>query len=188
MALSELDLDEVGTWPSWVKGFSYGLFGGLGCLLGYVAFLSPQDEQLTRLTSQIVHAHQRLKVTEKVTLALEQHQNALSEQQDRLRKLTQQIPLSPQNTLLLDVLSNDQQHIGIHVTQLDWLDAVNHEFHIEVPFQMELQGNYHQLIHFVEQVSQLEWSILVRDFRLKRDGSNLDMTLMGSMLYLPKEG
>jgi type IV pilus assembly protein PilO len=66
-----------------------------------------------------------------------------------------QLPNRKQFEDLLQDISTAGKKVGVMIKSIDRKDETRRDFYAEVPFQIELEGSYHDLARFFEMVSSL---------------------------------
>ena len=66
-----------------------------------------------------------------------------------------QLPNRKQFEDLLQDISTAGKKVGVTIKSIDRKDETRRDFYAEVPFQIELEGSYHDLARFFEMVSSL---------------------------------
>jgi type IV pilus assembly protein PilO len=145
------------------------VLSGLGLIL--FVFWFDTREQLTCLErSQHQESELRLSFKTKQREVLEQlaDKAQLFAMDHRAVHLLKELPSRTDMPALLDDISQQGLHSGLEFHLFKPLPEVVHPLYVELPIQLEVSGNYHQLATFVSHVSMLSRIMSVNNFKLTR--------------------
>ncbi len=167
LGLSDIDFTDMGAWPRARKlvmallvACSVILFSYLFLFSGLVHNLEAgqQKEQELRFDYQT-------KYGKALHLELYQQQRKLLE--NTLAVLLKQLPANHETPGMLDDISFAATAAGLSLVRIHWLPEKEHEFYTELPLQIEVIGDYHQIGHFVSEIARLPRIVSVYDFTLQ---------------------
>ncbi|MGO4999487.1 type 4a pilus biogenesis protein PilO [Oceanisphaera sp. W20_SRM_FM3] len=166
--LNELELDQIAVWPSGAKFLLLALVALLLCLSGSYFFLAEPWGQWQQMRAQEAELKRTFihKTQAAAHLSTYQHQLARLEQQ--VTRAQQQLPQQRQAANLLNELSALADENGLVLAGFQWQAERTRAEARELPLQLNLQGDYHQLGHFVAQVSALPRLVVIERLDIRR--------------------
>ena len=165
--LSELDLNNLGSWPSAVKGI-VSLLLLIGVLaLGYYFHLQDLELQLDREREAEVTLKQQF--TDKAFQAanLDAYKDQMKEMETSFGALLRQLPSDTEVPGLLEDITRTGLSSGLEFEEIKLMPEVKQQFYIELPIQITVDGTYHDLATFVSGVSSLPRIVTLHDFQLR---------------------
>ena len=147
--------------------------GGIGLLLlgllGAYWFLFYQP-QADRVAERVAHAQElqrKLASVRAVADNLDAFEAEVSELQVDFKRALRQLPDGKQFDDLLRDISTAGKQVGITIQSIEREPEVPHDFYAEVPFQLKIEGNYHDMARFFERVGVLPRIVNVGEFRVE---------------------
>ena len=165
--LSELDLNNLGSWPSALKGI-VSLLLLIGVLaLGYYFHLQDLELQLDREREAEVTLKQQF--TDKAFQAanLDAYKDQMKEMETSFGALLRQLPSDTEVPGLLEDITRTGLSSGLEFEEIKLMPEVKQQFYIELPIQITVDGTYHDLATFVSGVSSLPRIVTLHDFQLR---------------------
>lgn len=89
-----------------------------------------------------------------------------------------QLPDKKQFEDLLRDISTAGKKVGVTIKSLQREREVEHDFYAEVPFALELEGNYHHIAMFFERVSRLARIVNIGSMSMEVAGRTADGVLL----------
>lgn len=180
--LSNLDFNNVGSWPTAVKVIAY-IFLLIAILaLGYNFHL--KDLQLELEGVQAEESSLREQFSKKAFEAanLEAYKEQMQEMEVSFGSMLKQLPSDTEVPGLLEDITRTGLGSGLEFEEIKLLPEVAQQFYIELPIQIKVVGAYHDLATFVSGVASLPRIVTLHDFDLipsKAEGnSNLSMSIL----------
>ena len=127
-----------------------------------------EAQQLQRKLASVRAVAENLDAFEAEVVALEQD----------FKRALRQLPDGKQFDDLLRDISTAGKQVGITIQSIEREPEVPHDFYAEVPFQLKIEGNYHDMARFFERVGVLPRIVNVGEFRVEV----LDETREGTIL------
>ena len=182
--ISDIDFNNMGSWPLAAKVFVslivFGIVGGLG----YHLFVSDQTKQLTTLERKEVEFKKEFEKKQGKAVNLEAYKSQMVTIQESFKTLLQQLPKSSEIAGLVDELSYAATGAGCEILKVEFLKEVDSEFYAEKPIQMEVSGGYHQIAQFISRVSRLPRIVTLHDFEIKLEGGDVPTSPGEKMLLM----
>lgn len=165
--LSELDINNVGSWPAAVKVISGVLAMLLVFALGYFFFIQDLEAQLD--TAQANEAMLKEQFSGKAFQAanLEPYKKQMQEMEDTFGALLRQLPSDTEVPGLLEDITRTGLGSGLEFEEIKLLPEEAQQFYIELPIQITVVGGYHDLATFASGVASLPRIVTLHDFEIK---------------------
>ena len=188
--LNDLDLNNIGMWPTPVKVILIVLAFLAASFAGYYFWLSAKLEDWNRVERQEVTL--RKQYEEKAFAAA--NLPALRRQRDEMEAtfgaLLRQLPSDTEVPGLLEDITLTALDNGLKIESVDLESESRREVYVELPITITVEGGYHQFGQFVSGVSSLPRIVTLHDFRIAPNtgGANLTMTILAKTYRYLEEG
>ena len=160
------DIDTIGVWPGAVKAMIV-LIIFVGCLAGgYFALIKKlQGELQTEIANEDTV---RVEFEQKAFMAanLEEYRAQTVAMEQSFAELLRQLPSQTEVPGLVDDITNVGLGSGLEFSNIQLADEVAQEFYIELPINVDVQGNYHDFGTFVSGVASLDRIVTLHDFTI----------------------
>lgn len=169
--LAELDLSECGLWPAparWALGSFVFVLTFLG---GYALFLVQARESLVRLEGKEHELREAIKARAPCAAAVPLLRAQHEEMDERFERLVRRLPSETEVPALLADLSRVGTENGLRVRAIDLKPARRESYYDVLPFEIRLDGGYHDLARFLSEISSLSRLVTLHDFSLRPGGS-----------------
>ncbi|MDG0972106.1 MAG: type 4a pilus biogenesis protein PilO [Porticoccaceae bacterium] len=170
--LIDLDIREIGIWPSWLKKILLIMLALVIPITGY--FLKVKD----------IHQHQSI-YAQKETILLGEYQrkavkaselNNYRQQMIELRQifgtLIEQFPKDGEVPGLLEDITDIADDSGLIIKSIALQPERVNKFYIEIPINIDVTGNYHDFGSFVSGVAALPRLVTLHDYSITQTNSN----------------
>lgn len=107
--------------------------------------------------------NEKLRPYEKNLPELNRTTEALQMQLENLQRI---VPDEKEADQFMHAMQNEAKRAGIEIRRYESKPVVSREFYTEVPFDMQLDGQYYALLGFFERVSKLERIINISDLKM----------------------
>lgn len=165
--LSDLDLNNLGSWPAPVKVITCLLLL-IGVLaLGYNFHLKDLQEQLERVRGEEGALKQQFATKAFQAANLEAYRRQMAEMETSFGVLLRQLPSDTEVPGLLEDITRTGLGSGLEFEEIKLLQEVAQQFYIELPIQISVVGSYHDLATFVSGVASLPRIVTLHDFEIK---------------------
>lgn len=123
---------------------------------GYYAMsYQPKRQELARLQTNTQQLQRKLNNVRAVATNVGAFEKEVTDLERDLGKALKQLPNSKQFEDLLQDISTAGKKVGVQIKSIKRNPEVPHDFYAEVPFELELEGSYHELARFFERVARL---------------------------------
>ncbi|EGM76233.1 Tfp pilus assembly protein PilO [Rheinheimera sp. A13L] len=162
--LSEIDFNDMGAWPKAGK-IALALVVAFSVMLLSYFFLI--ETQVTNLeAAQQKELELRLDYQSKYGKAinLELYQEQMLEMEKTFSTLLKQLPATHETPGMLDDITFAGTSVGLTFVRINWMPEIEKEFYTELPIQIEVIGDYHQIGNFVSEIAKLPRIVSLHDF------------------------
>jgi len=163
---SDLDFNNVGSWPSAVK-FIAGLVLFIAIVaLGYNFHLKDLQAQLEQQQNQELSLKEQFSTKAYQAANLDAYKEQMQEMEVSFGALLKQLPSDTEVPGLLEDITRTGLGSGLEFEEIKLLPEVVQQFYIELPIQIKVVGTYHDLATFVSGVASLPRIVTLHDFDL----------------------
>ena len=159
MDIKNLDIDEqldkLGKVPRSAR------YGAVGAILALVAagyyFLAYQDgyANVTAHRARAQELQRNLTNVRAVANNVGEFEQEVATLERELEIALKQLPNRKQFEDLLQDITTAGKKVGVAIKSIRRTKEIEHDFYAEVPFSIELEGNYHNIAMFFERVAKL---------------------------------
>lgn len=185
----DLSLENMGSWPCWVKT-CFALFLLLLLMLtGYYLLIECKVTALHRAIQQETSLKQQYRERYPAAANLEPYRSQMFEMEQMLNVLLTQLPATYEVPGLLEDITGVSRRSGLSLIRIDWEPEIEREFYIELPIRVDIRGNYHQFGDFVSGVAKLPRVVSIQDFMIRAEqGELLEVSVMAKTYRYKEPG
>jgi type IV pilus assembly protein PilO len=165
--ISNLDLNNIGSWPPVIKGVVYALFFVVMLVLGYNFHLKDLQASLERAQGEEQTLKQQFSSKAFQAANLDAYKEQMIEMEVSFGTLLRQLPSDTEVPGLLEDITRTGLGSGLEFEEIKLLPEVTQPFYIELPIQLVVVGGYHDLATFVSGVASLPRIVTLHDFETK---------------------
>ena len=132
----------------------------------YFSLYSNIQATISTLTAQKAELEAKKAVVEKRAQDKDAFERELENLTLQLRQALRQLPDDREIPDLLSRISTIGRRIGLEILRFLPEDEVLHEYHAEVPVELELRGSYHEVAMFFDRLSKLSRIVYVQDIEM----------------------
>ncbi len=176
--LSDLDFDNLGSWPLAVKVIVAILLFVLVVVGGYYYHIEALQKQLESRQAEELDLRRDFEKKAFEAANLEAYKLQMVEMEESFGALVSQLPSDTEVPGLLEDITSKGELNGLAISTIDLLAEVPQEFYIELPIQIVAVGSYHDLGAFISGMAGLPRIVTLHDFNIKSPGSNTNMLQM----------
>lgn len=169
-------LDQLGKLP---KAARIGIVVSLSILIGtgyYFGLYEARAEELDRLHAQELELQRKLSEVRSVAANIAAFEEEIEALQSKLTVALLQLPNRKQLEVLLTDISNLGKKAGVEIRSFKRNSEVVHDFYAEVPIDLELEGEYHEIGKFFELMAKLPRIVNMGALRIKVARDRLEGT------------
>jgi type IV pilus assembly protein PilO len=180
--LSELDINNIGSWPVAIKAIIASLLMILLLGLGYNFYILDMQNQLEAKVTEEDTLKQQYSAKAFKAANLEAYIEQMKEMETSFGAMLRQLPSDTEVPGLLEDITRTGLGAGLEFEEIKLLPEVTQQFYIELPIQITVTGTYHDLATFVSGVASLPRIVTLHDFDVKPategDTSQLRMSIL----------
>lgn len=180
--LSDLDLNNIGSWPPIIKGVVFVLFFVIVLALGYNFHLKDLQAALERSQGEEQTLKQQFSSKAFQAANLEAYKEQMKEMEVSFGALLRQLPSDTEVPGLLEDVTRTGLGSGLEFEEIKLLPEVTQQFYIELPIQISVVGDYHDLATFVSGVASLPRIVTLHDFEIKPVGTESSSVIRMSVM------
>lgn len=176
---SDLDADNIGSWPMPVKVIAWALVFVAILALGYVYNISELQDNLAASEQKELTLKNEYESKAFQAANLEAYRKQMVEMEESFGALVSQLPSDTEVPGLLEDITNKGLESGLEITRIELGGETSQEFYIELPIEIEVEGTYHDLGSFVSGIAGLPRIVTLHDFQIdqQNEGSVLIMKI-----------
>lgn len=190
--LSELDVNNLGSWPLPVKVIACILLLVAGLGLGYYFYLQDLQTQLQQQQAQEETLKQEFSSKASQAANLDAYKVQMKEMEESFGMLLRQLPSDTEVPGLLEDITRTGLESGLEFEEIKLQPESIQQFYIELPIQISVVGTYHDLATFVSAVASLPRIVTLHDFEIKQsdpdNASRLAMSVLAKTYRYNDEG
>ena len=164
---SDLDINNIGSWPPALKALVMLVVLVLILVLGYTLYLSEKRQQLQAAEAQerSLQADFESKAEQAANL------DAYLEQKEQMKEtfgaLLRQLPSDTEVPGLLEDITRTAIDNELTIESITLQPEENTEFYVELPIDVVVEGSYHKIGSFVSSVANLPRIVTLHDFDIE---------------------
>lgn len=172
--LNNLDLSNIGAWPTGVKIAIIAVVCIGAAVGGYFLDIKNQRDKLSRSESQEISLKQEFESKQAKAVNLEAYKQQLKEIEESFGAMLRQLPSKTEVEGLLVDISQTGLASGIEFQLFKPQGERFIEFYAELPISMKMTGTYHQFGSFVSGVASLPRIVTLHDISITggKDGKS----------------
>ncbi len=152
------------------KSARYGAVGAILALVAVGYYFSFYQEGYAKLVAQRGHAQElqrKLTNVRAVANNVGEFEQEVATLERQLEIALKQLPNRKQFEDLLQDITTAGKQVGVAIKSIERKGEIAHDFYAEVPFSLELEGNYHNIAMFFERVAKLPRIVNIGSMRVE---------------------
>ncbi len=170
-----LELENIGQWPSAAKLVLTIFLSVVVIGLGYVGLVSDKIKQLEQVSAEEISLKQSYKAKYHVAANLDLFRAQMLEAEDIFANQLKSLPNSHETPGLLDDITFIGTISGLDFVKLEWQPEISKEIYIELPIDIIVNGSYHSFGNFVSKIAGLPRIVTLHDFTIDMIKTSDDM-------------
>ncbi|HEY5646549.1 MAG TPA: type 4a pilus biogenesis protein PilO [Pseudomonadales bacterium] len=175
--LNELDFNNIGSWPTAIKGIAMVLALALVLGLGYYVYLTDKQSALQRAQAKELELRQDYELKAEKAANLEEYRSQKAQMEATFGALLKQLPQDTEVPGLLDDITRAALDNELRIESIDLQQEKQLEFYVELPIDIVVEGSYHKIGSFISGVAALSRIVTLHDFSLEPQDSPLNLKL-----------
>jgi type IV pilus assembly protein PilO len=178
--LSDLDFNDVGSWPIAIKFIAMLLVLLLVLGGGYYFYLNDKQTALERVELRERELRQDFESKSFQAANLEAYRKQKDEMELQFESLLRQLPSDTEVPGLLEDITRQALTNELNIESIDLQDERRTEFYVELPIEIVVDGDYHKIGSFVSGVANLSRIVTLHDFTISPQTApdNLKMKIL----------
>jgi len=184
MKFNELTLENVGQWPLLIKYAMAALMMVLIIGMSYWFFTSGNLTQYDNQVAEEVTLRATFEQKQRQAASLQLYENQLQIMKERFGAMLKQLPVQSEMVGLLDDISKTGVASGLTFVLFAPMPEVTHDFYIEVPINVRVNGTYEQFAIFISRVAEMKRIVTLHDFEVAVVKSQNEKVASGDTLEM----
>ena len=188
--INDLDVNNIGSWPTAVKAIIMLLLLGLMLGGGYYFYLTDKQRVLEQVEVRELDLRRDYEDKSRQAANLEELRAQKLEMEATFGALLKQLPKDTEVPGLLDDITRTAVDNELKIESIDLGEERRTEFYAELPINVVVEGNYHKIGSFVSGVAALSRTVTLHDFNIEPQGSPdlLKMSILAKTYRYLEEG
>lgn len=176
--LSDLDIENIGSWPMALKVIVLALLYAAILVAGFYFHVDDLNKRLGVVEQEEQTLRQDFEKKAFEAANLEAYKAQLVEMEQRFGALVAQLPSETEVPGLLEDITDKGELNGLSIKRIDLLSEQAQTFYIELPIAIEAVGSYHDLGAFISGMAGLPRIVTLHDFEITLDADAAPMLEM----------
>ena len=134
-------------------------------------FYWPKFEKIASLKTELTKLEKKLATAKRNAADLKKFQAKMKEAEAQFNMAMKKLPEKEEIPSLLTAISDSGQAVGLDFLLFEPKAEKKKEFYAEIPVAMSLQGDYHNLAIFFDQVARLNRIVNIENIQMSRGKS-----------------
>lgn len=165
--INDLTFENIGIWPTAAKIVVIVLLCALILGLGFWFDVKRQITKLETVENEEIDLRQTFEIKYEQAVNLEAYKQQVAEMARLFADMLQQLPAKTEVPSLVEDISKMGVANGLTFKLIRPQGEIDREFYAELPIQISVEGNYHQLAEFISSVASLQRIVTINDFTIK---------------------
>lgn len=162
----EIDIHNMGSWPTLGKVMFAGVIVLLTFILSYFTVIKDSSEQYEKSVAYEEQLKFQYQTKYQIALNADAYQLQMEQMEQDFAELLKKLPTVSETPGLLDDITYIGTTSGLAFNKINWQAKVEREFYTELPLQLEVVGDYHQFGEFLSLVAGLPRIVTLHDFTI----------------------
>ncbi len=176
--VNDIDWENMGSWPLIGKVVFCSIIAIAILVGGYFMMLEPMQVKLNRESKQEVQLKRDFENKAFQVANLDEYRAQMIEMEQSFESILKQLPRDTEVPGLIDDISLAALNNGLDLKVISPQKQVTTEFYNELPIQIEVEGDYHELGTYVSSVASLPRIVTLHDFSITTKGKGGDTLLL----------
>ncbi|MBQ0731919.1 MAG: type 4a pilus biogenesis protein PilO [Oleispira antarctica] len=170
--VNDIDWENMGSWPIAGKIVFCSIIAVAILVGGYFMMLEPMNEKLTREIKQETQLKKDFENKAFQVANLNEYKAQMVEMEQSFESILKQLPRDSEVPGLIDDISLAALNNGLDLKMISPKKQISTEFYNELPIEIEVEGDYHELGAYVSSVASLSRIVTLHDFSIRTKGTD----------------
>lgn len=188
--VNDIDWENMGSWPAAGKAAFCSIIAVAILVGGYFMMLEPMRQKLAHEVKQEVQLKKDFENKAFQVANLDEYKAQMVEMKQSFESILKQLPRDTEVPGLIDDISLAALNNGLDLKMISPQKQISTEFYNELPIQIEVEGEYHELGAYVSSVASLPRIVTLHDFSISttsKDNGALSLKILAKT-YRYNEG
>lgn len=167
--LQQMDMDNIGAWPTSVKVTVYVFILLLILIAAYFLAIKGVREDIANAEAQEANLLNEFRDKDSKLRNLLQYKQQVELMEVQFNQQLEQLPKETEIPGLVEDINMAGVSSGLEFKNIKLQPEVKQEVFIELPIDMQVHGNYHSMGAFVSAVAALPRIVTLHDFKLETE-------------------
>jgi type IV pilus assembly protein PilO len=172
--VNDIDWENMGSWPLVGKVVFCIILTTAILIGGYIMMLEPMKLKLEREVKQETQLKRDFENKAFQVANLEEYKAQMVEMEQSFESILKQLPRDTEVPGLIDDISLAAINNGLDLKVISPQNQISTEFYNELPIEIEVEGDYHELGAYVSSVASLPRIVTLHDFSITKKGKDND--------------
>ena len=171
-------IDQVAKLP---KAARFGIIGVIAVAIAsgyFFLFYQENAEELKALHAQELELQRKLSEVRSIAANISAFEAEIEDLEIHLKTVLRQLPDNKELEVLLTDISNLGKTAGVEIRSFKRGKELSHDFYAEVPIDLELTGEFHDVARFFELVSKLPRIVNMGSLNIKVVSEDEESTVL----------
>ena len=171
-------IDQVAKLP---KAARFGIIGVISVAIAsgyFFLFYQENAEELKALHAQELELQRKLSEVRSIAANISAFEAEIEDLEIHLKTVLRQLPDNKELEVLLTDISNLGKTAGVEIRAFKRGKELSHDFYAEVPIDLELTGEFHDVARFFELVSKLPRIVNMGSLNIKVVSEDEESTVL----------
>jgi len=165
--VNNLDVNNLGAWPIAAKVIACIIVLTAVLVAGWFLQVQEQLEKLEAAKAEEVHLKEEFASKQRLSVNLEAYQAQVEEMENIFGEMLRQLPTETEVPGLLEDINRAALSSDLELEELKLLPELVGQFYIELPIQIAVVGEYHNMGAFISATSSLARIVTLHDFSIR---------------------
>ena len=164
---NDLDVNNIGSWPTPAKVVAVVILVGLAIGGGYQFYIKDKQQALTVVEAREQELRRDFEKKSMQAANLDAYLKQKQEMDATFTALLNQLPKDTEVPGLLEDITRTALDNELKIGSIELEPERTTEFYVELPIKIVVEGTYHKLGSFVSGVANLSRIVTLHDFEIK---------------------
>lgn len=163
---NDLDVNNAGIWPAPLKAIVMVIVFGLVLGGGYWFLIKDQYVRFEQVERKELGLKEQYEIKAHRVANIEIYRQQMLDMEETFGALVRQLPSDTEVPGLLEDITNTAFGNGLDLQQIQLQPEIQRDFYVELPIDISVTGEYHELGSFVSSVAGLPRIVTLHDFEI----------------------